>query len=131
MKAIGVIVIVITLIGMIACSTTTIINTTTVVPTSTVTVSNNSSTVTLTTTHIGQLNAANSEVAAVLTANQAYAAENGGKFAPNSNKLLQYLTSLPDAIYFFNENTGSITSAVNGTGITKNLQWDSTTQRWK
>ena len=108
MKIISLIMIGIVLIGTVACSgtTTTIINNTTVIPTSTI---NTKST---TTTHSELVAEANSELAAIMTANQAYSAENGGEFAPNSNKLLSYLTNLPDAIYFFNENTGIITSVM-------------------
>ena len=125
-KSIVWLVLLIILIGITACigATTTIINNTTVLPTSSISIT--------TTAGYGLVAEANSEVADVKTANEAYAADNQGKYAPDSNKLVGiYITGMLDAIYFFNEDTGIITSVSNGIGYTKNLQWDSAGQKWK
>ena len=124
-QGLAIIVIFIGIFGAIACSpgTTTIINNTTVATTS-------STPILITTQPSNNLQEANSEVAAVMTANQGYFAEHG-TFAANSTQLISYLNQAPDAVYAFNESTGAITNVINGTGITKGLQWDSAAQQWK
>jgi type IV pilus assembly protein PilA len=58
----------------------------------------------------GKIAAANSELASVNTANQAYAAENNGIFATSSGDLGTYLNNTIQGSYVFDTN-GKLTSA--------------------
>jgi hypothetical protein len=131
MKTTVIILFVFILIGFGACSSqsevTTTVNTTTNESTSTTTTSVSNSTKSF----FEILAAANAEVASVKIANQAYAAEHEGKYASNSSQLTKYLKGTLDATYSFNADTGAITNAVNGSGITKAFHWDSTSQQWQ
>jgi hypothetical protein len=131
MKTIGIIIILTILMGIGACSpkpeTTTTINNSTIISTSTTTTSESNSINSL----FEILAAANAEVASVKIVNQAYATEHDGKYASSSGQLTQYLKSTPDATYYFNTDSGAITKAVNGSGITKTFHWDSAAQKWK
>jgi len=103
------------ILGLTACSSTTIV----VQPTTSTAL-----------TQSTELTEANSEVQTVKMANQAYLANNG-LFASDSTKLTEFINGKLDAIYGFDQNTGSITSVINGNGCTKNLHWDSNAQYWK
>jgi hypothetical protein len=131
MKIIGITLLFILVMGIGACSTksevTTPINNTTNVSSSTVITSESNSTRSL----FEILAAANAEVATVKIANQAYATEHDGKYASSSNQLTKYINGTPDATYYFNTDSGAITKAVNGSGITKPFHWDSAAQKWK
>lgn len=131
LKICGIALLFIFLIGITACSakteTTPVVTTTTTISSSTAITTINSSTRPFTEI----LAAANAEVASVKIANQAYAAEHEGKYASNSSQLTKYLKGTLDATYYFNANSGAITKAVNGEGITEAFLWDSATQMWR
>ena len=83
----------------------------------------------------GTVAAANSEVASLSTANQAYAAENNGVFAATSTSLSSYYNGALKASYTFDTASGAILTADAtgagewGTGIVFKLssqQWE----RW-
>ena len=83
----------------------------------------------------GTVAAANSEVASLSTANQAYAAENNGVFAATSTSLSSYYNGALKASYTFDTDSGAILTADAtgagewGTGIVFKLssqQWE----RW-
>jgi type IV pilus assembly protein PilA len=84
----------------------------------------------------GRINASNTEVQNVRTANTGYMVENNGVFAATSASLTAYLIGTPKTVYTFNTATGDITGvagtagtvvdATNWPGLTFNL----TTQVW-
>jgi type IV pilus assembly protein PilA len=79
----------------------------------------------------GKLSAANSEVANVITANQAWAADHSGTFNTSSANLEDiYLNSALTGTYTMDATTGSI-SAASGTGWTgAGLTWGGSSQLW-
>ena len=80
----------------------------------------------------GKIAAANSEVSALSTANQAYAAENGGVFAAASSSLTPYYTGTMKAAYTYNTASGAVLTAdatiTNGWGT--GLDFLLSTQQW-
>ena len=77
----------------------------------------------------GKLAAANSEVANIQTANQAYAAENDGDFAGSSDDLGAFIDAGADltGTYTFDTTNGAITAAEGWTGMTFNTD----TNKWE
>jgi type IV pilus assembly protein PilA len=73
----------------------------------------------------GHVSAANSELANVQTANQAYAANNGGTFATSQSQLGSYVNggaSQIIGVYTFDATSGAISGTPTYTGVT----WDGT-----
>jgi Tfp pilus assembly protein PilE len=68
----------------------------------------------------GKIAGANSELATVHVANEAYAAEHGGNYATSSDLLTDFFTGSIKAKYTFNATDGKITDAdgtiINGWG---------------
>jgi prepilin-type N-terminal cleavage/methylation domain-containing protein len=59
----------------------------------------------------GKIAAANSELATLHVANEAYAAEHGGNYATSSNLLTDFFTGSMKAIYTFDSASGKVTDA--------------------
>ncbi len=78
----------------------------------------------------GRINAANTEVQNVKTANTGYMAEHNGTFAASSASLTPYLIGTPESTYTFNTTTGAI-SAVSGGWDDDGLDFNTTTQVWE
>ena len=81
----------------------------------------------------GKIAAANSEVAAIQTAQQAYEAENNGSYSTGLTGLAPYLSNTPKAVYTFDATTGLVLTAdATGSGsYGKVMDFNLTTQQWQ
>lgn len=77
----------------------------------------------------GKISAANSEMANIMTANQAYAADHGGTFATTSTDLSSYLNAggTITGNYSFIASSGAITGTPTYTGLT----WNTSLSKWE
>ena len=80
----------------------------------------------------GKVAAANSEMAAIQTAQNAYSAENGGAFATTSAALAAYLNVTPKGVYTFNAGTGLVLTAdCTASSWGTSIDFKLSTQQWQ
>ncbi len=77
----------------------------------------------------GQLNAANTEVQNVKTAEVGYLAEHG-TWPTSSDDLVPYLSGTIKATYTFSANTITAATPIASGGWPTSIKWDATTQTW-